>query len=227
MTKQRGSEQVTRAEPRPSAPGAQRRQPRQSRSVETYSSILQAASGLFAEQGYERTTTHQIAAAAGISVGTLYRYFADKEAIFKELYQREISQMRSRLLNGFSLGDLIGQDARGLVRKTMALAFEVYSEQPELRRLLREQSLKIPELAATRRSQEAEAHQAIQHILTSAPGVRLPDVEISSYVITVFIESLIEDFVLHRRDVFDQQRVIDAATDFILRYALIDQAVSH
>jgi AcrR family transcriptional regulator len=43
--------------------------------------ILEASRRLFAEQGYEATTTRDVAAAAGIASGTLFNYFATKEAI--------------------------------------------------------------------------------------------------------------------------------------------------
>lgn len=43
--------------------------------------ILEAAERLFAEQGFEATTTRDIAAAAEIASGTLFNYFATKEAI--------------------------------------------------------------------------------------------------------------------------------------------------
>jgi len=44
--------------------------------------ILDAAAGLFARHGYERTTTAQICRAAGISPGNLYHYFASKQELF-------------------------------------------------------------------------------------------------------------------------------------------------
>ena len=203
--------------------GIPRHQPKQTRSQETWNSILEAASALFADKGYEQTTTHQIASQAGVSVGALYRYFSDKQAILKELYGQEITGLRTRLLEEFSLADLVGQDVRQLVRKTMALAFRIYSERPGLRRVLKEQSRKIPELVELRQSQESEVHRAVLQILSTAPGVRLPDPEVSSYLVSLFIESLIDDQVLYGRgDVrFEDSRVIDAATDFIMRYVLV------
>lgn len=202
--------------------GEPRRQPKQNRSVETFNAILEAAGKLFAEQGYEETTTHQIAASAGVSVGALYRYFDGKQAILKEVYTREVSGLRRRILEGFSIADIIGQDVKGLVRKTMALAFRVYGERPGLRRVLTEQSRKIPELGELRRAQEAEVHRAVQQILSSAPGVRVPDREVGSYLVSLFMESLIDDYLLYRRQQtdFGDERVIEAASDFIMSYLL-------
>jgi AcrR family transcriptional regulator len=211
---------VTRSDP-PDG-GEPRRQPKQNRSVETFNAILEAAGKLFAEQGYEETTTHQIAASAGVSVGALYRYFDGKQAILKEVYTREVSGLRRRILEGFSIADIIGQDVKGLVRKTMALAFRVYGERPGLRRVLTEQSRKIPELGELRRAQEAEVHRAVQQILSSAPGVRVPDREVGSYLVSLFMESLIDDYLLYRRQQtdFGDERVIEAASDFIMSYLL-------
>ena len=55
--------------------------PRQKRSQETTRIIVKAASLLFVENGYKKTTTIMIAEKAGISVGSLYQYFKNKEAI--------------------------------------------------------------------------------------------------------------------------------------------------
>lgn len=44
--------------------------------------ILDSAAVLFADQGYERTTTAHLCAQAGISLGTLYHYFSGKKQIF-------------------------------------------------------------------------------------------------------------------------------------------------
>lgn len=198
--------------------GDRRHQPKQSRSIETKNSILAAAAELFAQQGYEPSTTHQIAGQAGVSVGALYRYFADKQAILEELYHREVSSLRNMLLQEFRTVDLVGQDLPELIRKTMALTFKVYSQRLGLRRVLGEQSRKVPELASLRRKQEAEVHVAVRQILKAAPGLRIPDIEVGAYLIRLFIESLIEDHHLYHRREFDDDRIIDAATDFLQRY---------
>jgi AcrR family transcriptional regulator len=54
---------------------------RQKRGVLRVEEILQAAGALFAERGYDNVTTNMIAARAGISPGSLYQFFPNKEAI--------------------------------------------------------------------------------------------------------------------------------------------------
>jgi AcrR family transcriptional regulator len=198
----------------------QRHQPKQSRSVETFNSILKAATDLFEERGYEQTTTHQIAAGAKVSVGALYRYFEDKEAILKELYERETLRLRQRVFEEIKITDIVGQDIPRLVRETLTVAFSIYSERPGLRRVLSEQARKVPDLVALRRTQEQQLHLAVRQILSAAPGIRLPDIEVGAYLVSLFMESLIDDYLLHRQgdSEFEQERIVEGAADFILRY---------
>jgi AcrR family transcriptional regulator len=53
--------------------------------AQTRTKILQAAQRLFAAQGFEGTTTRDLAQSAGIAEGTLFRHFANKKAILVEV----------------------------------------------------------------------------------------------------------------------------------------------
>jgi AcrR family transcriptional regulator len=67
-----------------------RRIPRQSRSRDTVDAILQAAAHLLATRGWEASTTNHIAERAGVSIGSLYKYFPSKPAILSEVARRRI-----------------------------------------------------------------------------------------------------------------------------------------
>ena len=60
--------------------------------LEKRAAIFAAASGLFLEQGFERTTVDAIAAAAGVSKLTVYSHFADKEGLFKALISAKCAE---------------------------------------------------------------------------------------------------------------------------------------
>lgn len=66
-------------------------QPKQKRSRQRVEAILNAASELFAEVGYESATIVEIAARSHTAVGSMYQYFANKEAILYALIERYVA----------------------------------------------------------------------------------------------------------------------------------------
>lgn len=64
--------------------------------------ILDAAQRLFARQGFEKTTTRQLAEAAGIAEGTLFRHFENKKAILVAVVTQGWSEMLTDLLTHLS-----------------------------------------------------------------------------------------------------------------------------
>jgi AcrR family transcriptional regulator len=74
-----------------------RRVPRQSRGQRRIEAILDAAERLFAEIGYDATTTNAIAARAQTAIGSLYQFFPNKEAILRALVARFLDQLRALL----------------------------------------------------------------------------------------------------------------------------------
>ncbi|MBZ9892053.1 TetR/AcrR family transcriptional regulator [Mesorhizobium sp. BR1-1-3] len=68
-----------------------RKQPRQKRSSKVVDRILDAALVLTREQGTKTPTTLAIAQRAGLSVGSIYQYFPNKEAILLDLARRWLS----------------------------------------------------------------------------------------------------------------------------------------
>ena len=68
-----------------------RKQPLQARSRETVGAIIEATARILENQGYDGFTTNAVAERAGVSIGTLYQYFPDKEALLGALIARETS----------------------------------------------------------------------------------------------------------------------------------------
>jgi len=66
---------------------------RQKRGALRVEEILQAAGALFAEVGYDKVTTNMIAARAGVSRGSLYQFFPNKEAIAQAFAADAIEQL--------------------------------------------------------------------------------------------------------------------------------------
>jgi len=71
-----------------------RRPPQQDRGQKRYEAVLDAAERVIAEVGVEAMTTNAVAARAGAGMGSLYHFFADKNAIVVALAERYTSAMR-------------------------------------------------------------------------------------------------------------------------------------
>lgn len=82
-----------------------RRSPAHDGSQEIVEAILVAAATLVDERGLHGLTTNHIARRAGVSVGSLYRYFPDKESIIAELDLRYRRAAADRLVRGLEMLD--------------------------------------------------------------------------------------------------------------------------
>ena len=69
----------------------QRRRPTQARSRATWDAIVEAAAQVLERAGPAGFNTASVAERAGVSIGTLYQYFPDKQAILLAAAEREVS----------------------------------------------------------------------------------------------------------------------------------------
>jgi AcrR family transcriptional regulator len=95
---------------------ASRRTPLQARSNKTVEEILDAASALLGKIPFEEITTSRVAQEAGISVGALYRFYSDRQAIFDAIAARELEAFREEIEHVFTARQLIFSPRKSLGR---------------------------------------------------------------------------------------------------------------
>lgn len=83
--------------------------------------ILKAASRLFAEQGVDRTTTREIADAAGMVSGSLYHYYPAKTLIVQEILKGTLDELMSAYRQGSGLSPL--ERLRELIQVSLEVAY--------------------------------------------------------------------------------------------------------
>jgi len=76
-----------------------RRSPRQDRSIVTVEAIFEAALQVLATDGLMRFNTTRVAQRAGVSVGTLYQYFPNKQALLFALLERHLATLAGAIEN--------------------------------------------------------------------------------------------------------------------------------
>jgi len=113
---------------------ARRRQPTQERARETVNAILDAVIRLLRRGGSSSITTNRVAAAAGVSIGSVYQYFPNKRAIFIALHERHIAQVDQTLQRKITAS--ADEPLDRLVAHLMDGMIEVHAADPELATLL-------------------------------------------------------------------------------------------
>jgi AcrR family transcriptional regulator len=112
-----------------------RHRPQQARSQERVDLILDTAAEFIAEVGYEAVTTNAIAERAGISIGSLYRYFPDKDAILRGLTVRHLEQLRTIYDQVFT-EDLVYLPLEMVLDRIVDPFIELHVSCPEFKQIL-------------------------------------------------------------------------------------------
>jgi TetR/AcrR family transcriptional repressor of mexJK operon len=123
------------------APGGQTQTARKRRA------ILAAATTLFLREGYLATSMDQIAAAASVSKQTVYKQFADKQSLFREIVTGTVAEISDPVAEQvLSLRDStdLAADLRGLARALLAQVLQ--PRMMQLRRLVIGEAGRFPEL---------------------------------------------------------------------------------
>ncbi len=114
--------------------------------------IVRAATELFLRQGYQATTTEQIAVGAAVSKQTVYHQFGDKEGLFREIILGITATAENfvaglpQILGEIETADEVQTALRALARRYLASV--VNSRVPALRRLVISEVSRFPDLAA-------------------------------------------------------------------------------
>jgi TetR/AcrR family transcriptional repressor of mexJK operon len=121
---------------------------RERQSTRKRTAILDAATSAFLENGYVGTSIDQVAARARVSKPTVYKHFADKEQLFREIVLRTIDEVGRPFFNlTGALEDTHDLEAAldGLARNLIGIVRE--PRLLELRRLVIGETARFPELS--------------------------------------------------------------------------------
>lgn len=108
---------------------------RQARGERRIQQILHAAATVFAEKGYDATSTNAIAAEAGISPGSLYQFFANKDEIARalsEYYAGELARLHAETFDPAAAAEV---DLDELVESALASLLEFNLAHPGFKAL--------------------------------------------------------------------------------------------
>lgn len=189
-----------------------RRRPQQARSQQRVDQLLDTAAKVFNTVGYEAATTNQIAKESGISIGSLYQFFPNKEAILEALAARYVQGMHAlaaQLMDVEAtrdlplsevLGRLIGaistfEQSHAAFRPVFMMSHITAAQalhQEMIQRVDDLMAARFPALSAERRHLGAMTGVAIVKglMMLSAPPDNLPPPQVGAEIVTALMAYL-------------------------------------
>jgi AcrR family transcriptional regulator len=139
-----------------------RRRPKQRRAHETVDAMLAAVVRILKREGFRAVTTNRIAEVAGVSIGSVYQYFPDKQAIFVALHQRHLDQI-DRMVES-KLIEHAASPLDALIEAMVEGMIDAHTADPELYQLL---ATEVPHRAEGTRDFAVRLHGAFRLALAS------------------------------------------------------------
>ncbi len=189
------------------------REPQQARSRETFEAILQAAAQVFQRLGYAGATTNRIADRAGVSIGSLYQYFPNKDAILLALSERHLQQGIERLgplIEAFAADPPPVREGLSIL---IAAMVGLHADSPRLHRVLFEESPRPAALQERIAATEKVAVEAVETWLLGREEVGVADRRLAAEMVVGVIEGVTHGLVIHPNS---GQRTADFETETVV-----------
>lgn len=154
---------------------APRRKPAQLRAQQTVELVLEAAASEIEREGLDKLTTKRIASAAGLSVGALYEYFPNKQAVVHALVTHWLQKIALAVdevhpRNGGA------RDVMRYLNDQLGLVTQLYEDRPGLGALIHMLDA-VPELSQVARDHDAlitaSVSSALSHYAPKADPIKV------------------------------------------------------
>jgi AcrR family transcriptional regulator len=187
--------------------------PKQDRSRITVEAIIEAAARIIEKGGLAALSTNRVAELAGVSVGSLYQYFPNKEALVEEVRERFGLRFQASMLE--LLGRLPGLGLREAIRAWVTMLVDLHAQSPGVHN-------------AVGTGTPAEAHGPLAVVIggyldSHVDEIRRSDLTLAARVLMDASEALVHNTSLREPALLEDPRWVDEVCDLLERYLVVDE----
>ncbi|WP_255468619.1 TetR/AcrR family transcriptional regulator [Reyranella sp. CPCC 100927] len=181
--------------------------------------LVTAAAQVLVKRGYDGTTTARVAERAGVSVGSLYQYFPNKEALVAALIERHANEIV--VVNRRALESPEAATLEGGLRAAIRAGVDSHRIDPVLHKILVEQVPRIGRMAKAMDTSRQITQALEGHLRRHARMLRRGlDPAVAAVVVETALEALTHKAVTERRDLLAGGIVEREAYALIANYLL-------
>jgi AcrR family transcriptional regulator len=199
-------------------PTIPRKSASQKRSQVTVETLLDATARVLTREGYDRASTNRIAATAGVSVGSLYQYFPNKEALVAALVSRHSREMLQLLRN--ALKEMASRDIATVMHELVRAMVDAHLVDPALHRIFAEQVPRMGQLAKIEELQRETFLLVRAYLEERRDEISVQDLDSATSICVTTVESLTHEFVIQKPDAPDgeRDRFVEEVTRLVVGY---------
>ena len=182
--------------------------------------LLDATARVLVREGYDRASTNRIAAVAGVSVGSLYQYFPNKEALVAALVARHNSETLQLVRD--ALKKVTSSDLKTAMRELVKAAVDAHLVDPALHRIFAEQVPRMGQLAKIEALQREAFLLFRTYLEERRDQISVRDLDATTSICVTTVEALTHEFVINKPDALagDCDRFIDEVTRLLMGYLM-------
>lgn len=172
------------------------RTPRQARSRATVDAIVTATARILVRDGWARLTTNAVARTAGVSIGSLYEYFPDRDALAAGLLERHLARGEAIVAARLAAVGADPPSVAALVDAIVDGAVALHEDDPALHRRL---SSEVPVPSALRARADALAGTVVAALaaaLRADPTRPTDDPELAAQLVVDAVDALVHRWVV-------------------------------
>ncbi|MDO8290160.1 MAG: TetR/AcrR family transcriptional regulator [Parvibaculum sp.] len=172
--------------------------PKQARSRASFDAIIEASAQLLSGGTYEALTTNHIAQRAGVSIGTLYEFFSNKETIIAILAERRMQALVTVMQNALIPASSM-RPWEGVAHILESAVATMVAERDVYHALLRQIPF-VRQLPAVRASRAAMTDFTQMIRVRSADVLNLPAPEMDAWLISQMLSNAILEIAFRNTD---------------------------
>lgn len=185
--------------------------------------IIAAGQEVLLRDGYEKASTNRVAAEAGISPGSLYQYFPDKEAILAAVVDRYSDELSAQLTA--VLADRLDIPGPELIHASLDALLDVLTENVEFLRLVVEQLPRAQFGSRTEALEQRVGDLVAAYLSINKGSTRVREPSTSAWILVRMVEHLTIQYVLEQPPI-PRDRFIDELSSMTLAYVGFDSRPS-
>jgi AcrR family transcriptional regulator len=192
-----------------------RKSPAQERSRATVDAIMQAATYILNEAGWNGLNTNAIAERAGVNISSLYQYFPNKQAVIAELQRRHATFIHEELQHAM-LSISEQPTLRAALKVIIEMVVREHRISPEIHKAISEE---LPQSQRCALDGQVEVHQ--QMINGLQPFMKnVPDSELAMHIVGISIKAIVHQVTNQRPELLNESILVDELITLVERFLI-------